>query len=516
MRAAIYARYSKGPNQTDQSIEGQVRVCTEYCQKNNLEVKEVYADRHITGKTDARPEFQRLIADCKAGKFDAIVVYKTDRLSRDKYDAVIYKREIKKAGVKIFYAAETIPEGPEGIILESLMEGLAEYYSAELAQKIKRGMHESALKGKAMGNSVPLGYKVNDEGYYEIDPEGAKVVEQIFKMYIDGTPNAEICRYLNGLGYKTSRGNEFNKNSINRIIKNEKYIGLYKAADVVIENGMPAIIDHATFAMAQAEMLKKRTSKVVRTTTGDYLLSGKLFCGKCGSKFTGVSGTSRSGSTHYYYYCANARKKKCDKEHVQKDYIESLVVDLTVDYILQAEVLESLSWRLWELQNESDDRDEQIAYLKKKLAENKRATDNLVKAVEQGLGTTALLTRLEALEQEKSNIDGEIAYQKTKAFGMSQEQLLYFLVQFIKNEGEDQEVYKRRIIKAFVSKVYLYDDKIQIFYNISENENGRTTELSIEGSECSTCDQISGLDESLVEHIRLYLFPTTFALEYII
>ena len=135
MRAAIYARYSAGPNQTDQSIEGQVRVCTDFCEKNNLEIQEIYADRSITGKTDDRPEFQRLIKDCKLGKYDAVVVYKTDRFSRDKYDAVVYKREIKKAGVKIYYAAEAIPEGPEGIILESLMEGLAEYYSAELAQK---------------------------------------------------------------------------------------------------------------------------------------------------------------------------------------------------------------------------------------------------------------------------------------------------------------------------------------------------------------------------------------------
>lgn len=135
MNAVIYARYSAGRNQTDQSIEGQVRVCTQYCEQHRLTVKEIYADHHITGKTDDRPEFQRLMADSKLHKFDAIVVYKTDRFSRDKYDAAIYKRELKKNGVAIHYAAETIPDGPEGIILESLMEGLAEYYSAELAQK---------------------------------------------------------------------------------------------------------------------------------------------------------------------------------------------------------------------------------------------------------------------------------------------------------------------------------------------------------------------------------------------
>lgn len=126
MNTVIYARYSAGPRQTDQSIEGQVRVCTEYCKQRGLTIVGEYCDRHISGRTDERPEFQRLIADAKKKKFEAVVVYKTDRFARNKYDSAIYKRELKRNGIQIFYAAEAIPEGPEGIILESLMEGLAE------------------------------------------------------------------------------------------------------------------------------------------------------------------------------------------------------------------------------------------------------------------------------------------------------------------------------------------------------------------------------------------------------
>ena len=150
MKAVIYARYSAGPKQTDQSIDGQVRVCRKYCEEHGMEVVDIYADRHITGKTDARPEFQRMIRDSAFGKFDAVCVYKTDRFSRNKLDSVVYKKQLKDNGVKLCYAAEAIPEGPEGIILESLMEGLAEYYSAELAQKIRRGMYETALKGSRL------------------------------------------------------------------------------------------------------------------------------------------------------------------------------------------------------------------------------------------------------------------------------------------------------------------------------------------------------------------------------
>ena len=146
MNTVIYARYSAGPRQTDQSIEGQLRVCTDFCKQRGLTVIDTYCDRHISGRTDERPEFQRLIADAKRKKFEAVVVYKTDRFARNKYDSAVYKRELKRNGIQIFYAAEAIPDGPEGIILESLMEGLAEYYSAELAQKIKRGMHERAIQ----------------------------------------------------------------------------------------------------------------------------------------------------------------------------------------------------------------------------------------------------------------------------------------------------------------------------------------------------------------------------------
>lgn len=314
MRAVIYARYSAGRNQTDQSIEGQVRICTDYCASHNLEVIEIYADRHITGKTDERKEFQRMIQDAKQHRFDALVVYRTDRLSRDKYDAVIYKRELKKAGVQIHYAAEAIPEGPEGIILESLMEGLAEYYSAELSQKIKRGMHESALKCKTLGKCMPLGYKAGPDQTYEIDERSAEAVRLIFKLYIEGKSQIDIMRYLDSKGYKTATGGTFNKNSIPRILKNEKYIGIYSAAGVTIENGLPAIIDKETFLLAQRKLAQARSTRPRRPIEAHYRLSGKLVCAYCHKALIGVSGTAKSGEKHFYYYCPTARKKQgCQK-----------------------------------------------------------------------------------------------------------------------------------------------------------------------------------------------------------
>ena len=459
MRTALYARYSAGPRQTDQSIEGQIRVCTDYCKQKGLTITEIYADKHISGKTDDRPEFQRLIADAKKKKFDAVVVYKTDRFARNKYDSAIYKRQLKMNGIQIFYAAESIPDGPEGIILESLMEGLAEYYSAELAQKIKRGMHETALKCKITGGVLPLGYKASKDNTYEIDPDGAKAVKKIFEMYINGKSCREICQYLNSLGLKTSYGNTFDTNSITRIIKNQKYIGVYEAAGVKVEDGIPAIISKETFYLARKEMERKRVGKKKRKETFNYLLTGKLYCGYCKKLMTGLSGTSHTGIRYHYYHCPSFQKKNgCKKTNIRKEYLEDLVVDKTVEYIMQPDILKDIAGKIYAMQAENDTRKENIDYYKKKLNDNKKAIANIVKAIETGTAPTALLERLQTLESEQLSIEGELAYYETLSFGLNEEQLYFFLTQYLKpDEYETREEYKQKIITSFVHQVYLYN-----------------------------------------------------------
>jgi len=233
--AVIYARYSAGSKQTEQSIEGQLRVCTEYAEKNDLRIVGTYIDRKISGKTDNRREFQRMIDDSGKKIFEVVVMYQTDRFARNRYDSAVYKHILRKNGVELKYATTNIPEGPEGIILESLMEGLAEYYSAELSQKIKRGMRESALKCHSTGAGHSLGYRTAPDKSIVIEPDGAKAVQIIFDMYIKGRSQVEICDHLNGLGLRTVQGKPFGKNSINKIIKNKRYIGVYSYDDIVIE-----------------------------------------------------------------------------------------------------------------------------------------------------------------------------------------------------------------------------------------------------------------------------------------
>ena len=469
-RAVIYARYSSS-NQTEQSIEGQLRVCKNYAVTKNLKIVGEYIDRAISGRTDNRPDFKRMIKDCNKKMFDAVIVYSTDRFARNKYDSAIYKTQIKRAGVEIHYAAEHIPEGPEGIILESLMEGLAEYFSAELSQKIKRGIHESALKAQSLGGHSLLGYKIAPDKTFQIDEKEAEAVRIIFDMFVRQKTNTEILGYLNSLGIKTSRGNSFAKAAISRIIKNEKYIGVYDCASVRIEGALPAIISKEVFQMAQLEVAKRRKSKQTHLPRANYLLSGKLFCGHCKKKMVGVSGTGKQGTKHYYYYCPDnrGRKKICDKKHVTKNWLEDLVVQETLAHILQPGTIKHIADKCYEIQLRDKTGEEEVEFFKQRIAENKKALENTIKAIQTGVITETLPKMLKELELEKIELQKELKLAEKARVILTSDHIEFMLMQFAE-KGEDEDAYKKGVIDSFVSSVYLFDDKLLIHYNISNSE----------------------------------------------
>ena len=135
MNGVIYARYSSD-NQREESIDGQLRECKAFAEKNDIRIIDSYIDRALSAKTDNRPAFQQMINDSSKGLFDVIIVWKLDRFARNRYDSAHYKNILKKNNVRVISATEAISEGAEGIILESVLEGMAEYYSADLSEKV--------------------------------------------------------------------------------------------------------------------------------------------------------------------------------------------------------------------------------------------------------------------------------------------------------------------------------------------------------------------------------------------
>ena len=348
VRLVAYYRYSGGSGQTEQSIEGQRRDCETYARLHNMTIQKEYVDRHISGKTDDRAAFQQMITDSDKGAFDMVICWKTDRFARNRYDSAVYKKRLRDNGVDIVYAAESNIAGAEGIIIEGVMEALAEYYSAELAEKMRRGMRESALKGQAISRCRALGLKTDEHKRFVIDEKTAPTVRFIFEHYAAGESATSIVDKLNAKGLRTSQGNPFNKSSIPRIIQNEAYRGVYvsKSYDVRIEGAIPAIIDDELWERAQTMLKLNRQLKAKNEPKADYILSGKLYC-SCGSLMRGMSGHSATGEVYRYYTCPN---KNCHLRNIPKDDLEGKVMQSISDHLLQPEAMEALAEAMVEVQ----------------------------------------------------------------------------------------------------------------------------------------------------------------------
>ena len=227
MKAVIYARYSS-ENQREESIDGQIRECYAFARKNNISVVAEYIDRAFSAKTDRRPDFQRMIKDSAKKNFNLVLVWKLDRFARNRYDSANYKATLKRNGVKVMSVTESISEGSEGILLESVLEGMAEYYSAELSEKVMRGHHENALKCRYNGGTLPIGFSIDKDKNYHVDPITSPYIVEAFTMYDEGRTMKEIVAVLNQHGLKNQRGGELNLNSVSRLLQNRFYIGEYK------------------------------------------------------------------------------------------------------------------------------------------------------------------------------------------------------------------------------------------------------------------------------------------------
>ena len=273
-RAAIYARYSSS-SQTEQSIEGQLRVCKEYAERNGIVIVRTYIDRAMTGTNDNRDDFQQMLKDSAQKQWEYLLVYKLDRFSRNKYEMAIHRKHLKDNGVKILSAMENIPDSPEGILLESLLEGMNQYYAEELSQKVKRGLRESRIKGNAICNRVPYGWDKVNKKYFVNEQESA-IVKEIFRAYLSGKTMKQIADELCARGIR-NKDREFKENVIYTMLHNEKYTGIYRIHDQVYDNIFPAIIDHEIFEQTQKRLALTATGKHVPDVT--YMLRGKIYCG---------------------------------------------------------------------------------------------------------------------------------------------------------------------------------------------------------------------------------------------
>jgi len=448
MKAAIYARYSEGPRQTDQSIEGQVADCRAFAVSKGLDVVKVYTDRHVSGKSvEGRDEFQQMMKDADRGIFDAVIVWKVDRFGRSREDIAVHKIRLKKAGVSLMYARESIPEGPEGILLESLMEGLAEYYSADLRQKVLRGLRENAKKGKMPTGSVPVGYKLED-GKLVIDEPKAEAVRELFRLHIQGMSYAAMQDAMRQYGIQAS------KSFVWRTLRNERYTGRYNYRGIEIP--LPAIISEETFMEAKKHFKTSRNNAAGRAKT-TYLLSCRCRCGLCGKILTGESSTGRHGDLHYYYRCPT---KGCPTKRVKRDWLEELVLQRTVEDVLSDDMIEILVARIMDIQEHEED---PVKPLKKRLAENRRQQGNLAASLAE-TRLRAVEARLHELEREEDDLLEEIRQKAVQNVTVPETVVRAWLQSFRAGDKSDPE-FRKRLVDAFLADVAVDPEGVTIVYN---------------------------------------------------
>ena len=482
MTAVIYARYSSD-NQREESIEGQIRECTAYAEKNGITIVKHYIDRAISAKTDNRPEFQQMIKDSDKKLFDIVLVWKLDRFARNRYDSARYKTQLKKNGVKLMSATEVISDGPEGIILESVLEGYAEYYSADLSEKVIRGMTENALKGKFSGGAIPFGYTINADRRFEIDPLTAPLVAETFQRYNDGQTMREIRDWLNEKGIKNKRGGPMSFNVIQHMLSNRRYIGELKYRDILIPDAIPPIVSVELFDDVQEKMLKNKKAPARRKAEDDYLLTTKLHCGCCGALMFGESGTSRTGEVHRYYKCATAKKKKgCKKKTVRKQWLEDLVVNQTMQLVKDDAAMESIIAKVMELQ---DQENTNLSLYEKQLRDAESSIQNMLNAIQVGILTSSTKERLEQLEETKRELEARIAEEKLAKPKVTEEFIRFWLLRFRKLDMSLKDQ-RQALVDTFINAIYLYDDKVLITFNYKEGTQtvtfGEATEVASEGN----------------------------------
>lgn len=447
MNAVIYARYSSD-SQREESIEGQLRECNEYAERNGITVFGSYIDRALSAKTDHRPEFQRMIKDSYKKLFDTVIVWKLDRFARNRYDSAHYKNILKKNGVKVLSAKENISEGSEGIILEAMLEGYAEYYSVELAEKIGRGLTENALKGRMNGGSIPMGYRLTKEKSLEVVDSEAAIVVEVFTRYADGENMVDIAKDLTLRGVTSSRGNKVTLNIIHHMLKNRRYLGEYRFRDIIKPNSFPAIVDEKLFERVQKRMVKNQKAPARHKAEDDYILTTKLHCGKCGAFMVGECGTSKTKAVHHYYKCATAKKRKgCDKKSVRKEWIEDIVVKYTMKTIMDDKLIDTIANSILNLLSQENSK---IPQLKARLKETDTGIQNMLNAIQQGILTPSTKQRLDELEAMKNEIEVAILSEELQRPQITKEHIVFWIEKFRSIDVNNLES-RKRLIDSFVN-----------------------------------------------------------------
>ena len=483
--AVAYYRFSSHA-QNEQSIDQQRELAEEYAKIHGLTIVKEYADEALSGRDDSRPQYQLLLSEIKTLKPAVLILWKTDRLGRDRYDLILAKKIIRDAGCSIECVAEPFldPNDPTSIFIEGMLDAQAEYYSANLTQNVMRGLNYNAKNCYYNGVKV-FGYKTEElpvkgkggrpKKIYALDPVTSPVVRRIFQDFANGKPLQEIIDDLNNQGLRTTKGGLFNPNGLRHILMNRIYLGEYHYGGVVVPDGVPRIIPDDLFEEVQKRFVlnkhkpKSPEARHLEVTEPRFWLTGKLFCGECKESMQGVSGTSKSGRIYYYYECKNHRKHKCKLKPVQKDFLERCVIEILREFLSDQGNLASLAVDVSEYARKMHSDDTYLKSLQAELSQTEKEIKNIVDAIKQGLVSKTLQKSLSELENKQEALEDAIETEKAKlALANNDYGIKHYFEMYAKADFEDDET-RRLIFEYFIDKIYVFEDKLIVDMFYSEN-----------------------------------------------
>lgn len=504
--AFVYARYSSAA-QRDVSIEQQFKEAKLFAEHNGFHIIREYADHAITGTTYDRPELQLMIHDAEVLRPAALILWKSDRISRDRTDAVIIKHKLRDLGVQIYYVAESMPDDDaDRALLEGIFESIAAHEVIKHSKNVTRGLTSNAERCWYNGHKL-FGYVGVKNSPYQIDPKTGPAVQKIFQDYADGVPMKQIADYLNNSGFITTKGKQFTEKTLWHTIHNRSYLGEYQYGDIVVPGGMPRLVSDELFEKCNEVLQKnkhggrgagKKLQNADPLTGIDFWLTGKLKCGKCGAFMSGISGTSHTGALYYYYTCNNHRNHNCDMVNVRKSVIERIVANILAECLVDPSLRILIAQRVYEYYERENGADDAYA---KSLENNIKDVDskltNILRAIEAGIFNDTTQARMKELQEQKKRFEDELTLENNrKKYSLKPQHVVQYLESFI--GSLDEPSLRDRVLNYLVEAIYVYDDKIAVSFYYSADKR----EIDIASMNATLDNQ-----EELVDMVQGYSDP---------
>lgn len=495
-RAAIYARYSTDRQNPD-TIEVQVDTCTSYANQNNIEIVDIFADDAISGMESDRPELSRFFFCAAQKKFDTVLIYDQSRFSRDIVDWFTFRRIIHDNDVRLISVTQSIVGGdindPAVFATEGINALMNQIHVLQTRQKVVEKMNFMARQGLHTGGKPALGFDVKDKKYV-INESEAEIVRCIFDMYAQGKSYKQIILYLNEKGHRTKLGKPFGTNSISDLLRNERYIGTYvynkippkkggkrnshasNPNAIRLEGAIPRIIDQDTWDRVQAR-LKDHKNNAANKAKVDYLLKGKLFCGYCGNAMIG----SCSKKVYHYYICSGRQRlKSCHKTPIKLEMIEQLVIDYVKSTLKTEKQRKSIAEKLFSEQKKIRATNSPlIDSLNTRLEESIHKIRNINEAIANGIYSASTGKMLQDLEAEEANIRIQLidAKKACKVADNTMEDIMSALQYIASVDTSDRD--GKKLLLTFISHIYVYDDRLDIYTTPLEGNSKRPHKLSV-------------------------------------